>query len=101
MTKRIALIAALTALAVPASAHAGFSGVVRVDRPGALARLLRRDLLGQGRRGDVEGRELLSQAREQVDIVLVQRRAVGRVDHQRPDGAVRPSRVVHNRRRAA
>jgi Ca2+-binding RTX toxin-like protein len=28
MTKRIALIAALTALAVPASAHAGFSGVV-------------------------------------------------------------------------
>src|SRR4051812_44326171 len=28
MTKRIALIAALTALAAPASAHAGFSGVV-------------------------------------------------------------------------
>jgi hypothetical protein len=27
MTKRIALIAALTALAAPASAHAGFSGV--------------------------------------------------------------------------
>ena len=28
MTKRIALIAALAALAAPASAHAGFSGVV-------------------------------------------------------------------------